>query len=175
MGHCLMTGRMTGRMIVAAAALLAGACDRTAGGRPPEQRGVSGAHLILPAVPGRPGVLYFVLQSDPRYASAADVQRLRGVSVAGVGRTEIHQSMSHGGMSMMRPLASVPLRNGPNRFCPNGLHVMLFDIDPKLKAGGEAAFRLDFGGGEPLTARAAVLGFGQKPARDEPFDCSTKI
>ena len=158
-----------------ALAPLAAACDSTASDGPPAQRGVSGAHLILPAVPGRPGVLYFVVQSDPRYATPTDVQRLRGVSVAGVGRAEIHQSMSDHGMSMMRPVASVPLRNGPNRFCPDGLHVMLFDIDPKLAPGGTTPIRLDFGVGEPLAAPAVVVAFGRKPPRDEPFDCASKI
>lgn len=162
-------------LLLAATSLFAGGCDRTASGRPPEARGVSGAHLVLPAVPGRPGVLYFVVQSDPRYARPNDVQRLRAVSVTGVGRAEVHQSMSHGGMTMMRAMDDVPLRNGPNRFCPGGLHVMLFDIDPKLAPGGTTPIALDFGTAEPLRARATVVAFGQTAPRDEPFDCSTKI
>lgn len=160
------------RAITFVALLGVSACG--SGGPPPSAatKPVSGAYLVLPAVPDRPGVLYFVLQSDDRYATSTDVRR---VAVTGTGRAEIHQSMDMGTMTAMRPLDSGPLRNGVNRFCPGALHVMLFDVASNLRPGGKARVQLDFGRGDPLGFDAAVVGFGQAPPRDEPFDCQTKV
>ncbi len=163
------------RAITFVALLALSACG--SGGPPPSaaSKPVSGAYVVLPAVTGRPGVLYFVLQSDDRYATSTDVQRLRRVTVTGTGRAEIHQSMDMGNMTTMRPLDSVPLRNGVNRFCPGATHVMLFDVAPTLKPGTTTRVQLDFGRGDPLAFDAAVIGVGQPALRDEPFDCQTKL
>lgn len=138
--------------ILAAMLALAG-CDANPPAAPAEGPPV----IRLPAVPGRPGVAYFVLQNqDGRGA-------LVGVSSPQAARAEMHETMGGRDLSTMRPIARVPFENGRIAFAPGGRHVMLFGLDPRLAPGSHAQLSFRFEHGAALTLDAEVQAPGGAP------------
>lgn len=114
------------------------------------------AWVRLPAVPGRPGAAYFTLAAGGKAIILVSAQ------TPAAKRAELHESMAgaHGTMSMA-PLTQVAVSaNGALTFAPGGRHVMLFDMDPTLKAGDETRLTLVLADGQKLDAKAAVRGAG---------------
>lgn len=118
---------------------------------------VDHAWVRLPAVSGHPGAAYLVIHGGP-----APV-RLVSVESEAAGSSELHESMATGagGMTGMERLdgVNVPAK-GNVRFAPDGRHVMLFGLDPRLKAGDRLPLSLRFEKGQPLTVEAKVVGAG---------------
>lgn len=115
--------------------------------------------LRLPAVKGNPGAAYFSVRNGGPAAAT-----LAAVLVDGAGKTEMHESMG-GSMSALK---DVPLAPGETvKFAPGGKHVMLFDLDPKLAAGGTTEMTLVFTGGDkasiPLAIEPAGGGMADMP------------
>ncbi|WP_159866561.1 copper chaperone PCu(A)C [Novosphingobium sp. 9U] len=110
------------------------------------------ARLVLPVVPGRPGVAYFrVANNTPGKITLA------GVHVQGVGKAEMHRTSG----GHMAPVATVDIAGGASiAFVPGGLHVMAFDIDPSLKAGGQSELTLTFADGDKISIPAKVEAMG---------------
>jgi copper(I)-binding protein len=74
------------------------------------------------------------------------------------GRVEMHESMSSGGMSSMKQIETVPFdADDPLRFEPGGKHLMLFDLDPTVKAGDALALTFSFSRAPPVTVEAQVI------------------
>ena len=106
------------------------------------------ARVQLPVVSGRPGTAYFTLSQ----ASGAP-RKLVGVSVELAGRAEMHETKG----GSMAPVAEVPLEPGKAvKFEPGGLHVMLFDLDPKLRFQKQVAVTITLDDGGKATADAPV-------------------
>jgi len=104
-------------------------------------------------VPGRPGAAYFTLHGGRSDATLIDVTADIAV------RAEMHESMAgDGGMTAMKPLArvAVPAKTKV-AFTPGGRHVMLFDINPKAKAGRIYKLTLNFGNGGRLYVDAMTV------------------
>lgn len=139
-------------------------CERVA-----PSLGVGGAHVVLPAVPGRPGTAYFVI--DARVFGDEPLPSIREVRVEGAGRTEMHQSMTSHGMARMRPMETVPLVNGITRFCPGGLHVMLFDLDRRLVPGAQTRIHVALSNGRHLDPDARVVVMGDTVKAEAPYEC----
>ena len=109
----------------------------------------------LAAVPGRPASGYFELP-----AGAQD-DVLLSVTSPQARRIEMHESMTTGNMSSMRPLNQVPVRAGERLvFAPGGRHLMLYDVDPAIRPGGEIAFVLHYQHGPERTLSARVEAAG---------------
>ena len=109
---------------------------------------LSDARVQLPVVSGRPGAAYFTLSQ----ASGAP-RKLIGVSVDLAGRAEMHETKS----GSMTPVNEVPLEPGKAvKFEPGGLHVMLFDLDPKLRFQKEVALTITLDDGGKAAAQAPV-------------------
>lgn len=129
-----------------------GACGQS--GSDPGVR-VEAARVTLPAVPGRPGAAYFTLRSGDGEI------RLVGLSSPRIGRVELHETVSVGGISRMVPL------NGPSfdperplTFAPGRGHAMLFEIDPALKVGDRVPLTFSFDPAPPVTVAAEVRAAG---------------
>jgi len=91
------------------------------------------------ALAGRTGVVYFTAMS----MGGAD--RLISASTPVAEHAELHESMQSGGMSKMRPVASVPMTAGATvTFAPGGLHVMLIGLKRPLKEGDSFPLTLQF-------------------------------
>lgn len=108
--------------------------------------------LVLPVVPGRPGVVYFRLANN----TGAKVT-LAGVHVDGIGKAEMHRTSG----SAMSPVDHVDIAPGASlAFAPGGLHVMAFDIADTLKAGGETEVTLTFADGDKLSMPVKIEAMG---------------
>jgi copper(I)-binding protein len=113
--------------------------------------------IRLPAVPGRPGVAYFVLSHEDGRGA------LVGIASPQAARAEMHETMGGRDMSSMRAIARVPFENGRIAFAPGGRHVMLFGLDPHLVPGQRAQLSFRFEHGRPLTLDAEVQAAGGAP------------
>lgn len=162
-------GQVTRSALLAAAVLAAGGCDR--GGRSGPRLDVGGAYIVLPAVPGHPAALYFVIDAGDE-APSGPQRRIKGVKVEGAAYAEMHRSMTMHGMAQMRPLTSVPIGPGLTRFCPGGLHVMLFGMDGRLKPGARTRVHLRMSSRKHLDPDAVVVELGEAVQADPPFDCA---
>ncbi|MFM9937436.1 MAG: copper chaperone PCu(A)C [Novosphingobium sp.] len=112
--------------------------------------------LKLPAVPGSPGVLYFTIQQE-----SGEPNTLAAVHVDGVGRAEMHESKTEGGISTMAPVQTVTFSKGkPAEFKPGGYHVMLFDVASTLKAGNEAEVTFTLANGDKVSTFATIEAAG---------------
>lgn len=119
---------------------------------------VSDARVQLPIVTGRPGVAYFTISQ----ASGAP-RKIVGVSVELAGKADMHQSMTDGAMASMKPLDQVALEPGKTvKFEPGGNHVMLGDLDPKLRFSDSVrlSVNLDDGSKAEAAAKVTVAGDG---------------
>ena len=136
------------------AAVLAGAMAGLSACGGPERVTADDAWIRLPAAPGRPGAAYFTLHGGRSDATLVDVSA--DVAV----RAEMHESMSGaGGMAGMKPLGQVPVPAGSKvEFAPGGKHVMLFDLNPKAKAGKIFNLTLNFANGGRLYVPATIVG-----------------
>ena len=108
---------------------------------------VENARLILPAVSGNPGVIYFALKNDGDRAKS-----VRRADVADAGNAQIHDTMEQSGQMVMGELGQVTLQPGETMsFEPGGKHVMVFDIAPELTAGSSTEMTLTIVGGDKVT------------------------
>lgn len=140
------------RLVPIMAALLAlCAC----GGAEPAASPAPAPTIRLAAVPGRPASGYFQLRIS------GDRGALLSVTSPQAARIEMHETMTHGNMTAMRPLARVPVRDGELlEFAPGGRHLMLFDLDRRVPAGGRVTLVLHFERGAPETLSAQMVPTG---------------
>ena len=145
-----MTGRFRAGALIAAAVLLS-SCG--GGTKPPS---VSKGWVRLAANPAAPAAAYFSLQGG-----SAPVT-LTGVSTALVKKAELHENMAMAhGMTGMAPLAKVEVPAGTTvTFAPGGRHVMLFGVDPSVRAGDRMTTAFAFEGQPGVIAPLKVVGPG---------------
>jgi copper(I)-binding protein len=142
-------------LLAAAAAMPLASCHRDPGS---PAVSVKRAWVRLPAVAGGAAAGYFT-------ALANRDDSLVAVSAPGV-RVELHESMMHGGMTMMRPLAAVALPAGDKiAFAPGGKHLMIFGLDgPKPRGRLHLTFK--FRSAPPVEAEARLVGPADGPPGD---------
>lgn len=115
---------------------------------------ITDAVVRLPAVPGRPGAAYLTLRNDGAPLTLASVSAQR------VERAEIHESTMDGGVMKMRQLENLKLPQGATEFASGGKHIMVFGLDPALKAGDAVPLTLTFGNGQSVTVDAIAQTVG---------------
>ena len=136
---------------ILAALLALGACGNPEPPDPPSPT----AAIRLPAVPGRPAAGYASL------TVRGDRGALLSVTSPSAGRIEMHETMRAGTMTSMRPLERIPVRDGEIlRFTPGGRHLMIFDLDRRVAAGGRVGLDFHFERGGPETIAAEVVPTG---------------
>ena len=115
------------------------------------------AWVRLPAVAGRPGAAYFTLSAGQRPLTLLSVRTPAAL------RTELHESRrAPTGVMSMVPIGQVDVAaNGSVKLAPGGKHVMLFDMNPAMKAGGKTMLTLAFADGTTLQAPAVLRGAGE--------------
>ncbi|MEY4239048.1 MAG: hypothetical protein RL339_1649 [Pseudomonadota bacterium] len=105
---------------------------------------LSEGQLVLPAVKGNPAGGYFTLANNGDKAVT-----LAAVSVTGAARAEMHETTGES----MAPLAGLEIKPGETvKFERGGKHVMAFELDPALTAGGTTELTLTFADGDKLSA-----------------------
>ena len=137
-------------LLLAALAALGGCNSQTQ-----SSRSVANPWIRLPAVAGRPAAGYVTIAATPDHGA------LIAVSSPRAGRIEIHETMTAGTVAGMKKLNRIDLtREREIVFAPGGRHLMLFDLDPALKAGDKAdlVFHFQNGGTSTLPARIVAAG-----------------
>jgi periplasmic copper chaperone A len=112
------------------------------------------------AMQGRIGVVYLTISDH----GAAD--RLTGVSSPVAEKAELHESFSEGGVSKMRPVASLAVdKDKPVVLAPGGYHIMLIDLKRPLNQGDAFPVTLTFANAGQVTVQVAV----QRPGAAMPM------
>ena len=143
------------RLVALSLAMLAlAACSK------PKPLYVDAAWVRLNAVAADPAAAYFTVHGGP------SDETLISVATDTAVRAQMHQSTTTGGMASMTPLTSVPIPAGTViRFAPGGRHVMLFDVNPAIKAGGAMNFTFTFANGDRILQTASVIAAGDPPLK----------
>jgi len=109
---------------------------------------LSAGRLVLPAVTGNPGAAYFQINNS---AGASTV--VAAIAIDGAGKTEVHQTIG----DAMTKVDQVEIAPSTSiSFEPGKLHVMVFDILPRLKAGGTTELTVTFADGDKVSAPMKV-------------------
>ncbi|MBX7481279.1 copper chaperone PCu(A)C [Qipengyuania sp. 6D47A] len=119
---------------------------------------ISNARLMLPAVSGNPGAVYFDVTNtgERNYA-------IRRADIVGASKSELHGSMEMNGQMMMDGVGQVLVEaGGEQSFEPGGFHVMAFDLDPSIAAGGSTEMTLTVVGGKQKTFPVEVRAAGDE-------------
>lgn len=122
----------------------------------PEGVTISEGRLLLPAVAGNPGAVYFTIKNT----GANDVM-IRAASVAGAASAMMHQTAEWNGQVDMQELMQVAVpRDGEVVFAPGGMHIMAMELDEALTVGGETEVTLTFVGGDKASFPAEIRAAG---------------
>ncbi|HEV2866729.1 MAG TPA: copper chaperone PCu(A)C [Allosphingosinicella sp.] len=125
------------------------------GGADPAPSAAPTATVRLNPVPSRPAAGYFEVRAD------GDRGALLSVTSPQAARVEMHETTASGAMSGMRRLERIPVRDGETlTFAPGGRHLMVFDIDRRVAAGGRIDLVLHFERGAALTVPAVLVPTG---------------
>jgi periplasmic copper chaperone A len=147
--------------LVAAVTMLAvlGGCKQAPSPKPPEKVEVkpgvtlSDGQLRLPAVKGNPGAAYFTVANS----AAGGTVTISSVAITGAGKTEMHETRD----GAMSPVDRVEVGPGSMvKFAPGGLHVMAFELDPKLTAGGTTDLAVTFADGTKAALPLKLVAAG---------------
>jgi copper(I)-binding protein len=117
---------------------------------------VSDGRMVLPAVPGTPGAVYFTVHNDSAGAVTLDAADVQGAKMA-----MLHtMNMVDGHTDMQEVKAMDVPAGGELVFAPAGRHVMATDLDAGLKPGGTTNVTLSFADGEKATFPVEILAAG---------------
>ena len=119
---------------------------------------IDDAYVRLAATPKNPAAAYFMVVGGPK------TDRLMDVSSPVVIRTEMHESMTSGGMMSMKSIDSgveVPA-GGAVEFKPGGKHVMMFNVNPGVLPPRTLPMVFTFASGERITVDAEVKRVGDE-------------
>jgi copper(I)-binding protein len=122
------------------------------------QEGISitGGRLVLPAVKGNPGAVYFTVHNDGDRDSF-----IRNASVEGAKSAQLHEMTMQQGNEVMAEATQIPVpAGGEVEFKPGSMHVMAFDLDDSLEAGGTSEVTLTFIGGRTAKFPVEILAAG---------------
>lgn len=110
---------------------------------------LSGGRLVLPAVKGNPGAVYFTLANH-----SAKPVTLAAIDVAGAGMAMLHETTAMDGHASMEAMKDPVIPAGGTLvLAPGGKHVMIDGIPAQWQAGGKAELTLTFSDGDKLSAQ----------------------
>ena len=155
-----MSGRGVG-ILAAVYLLTGGACGRSGTTERFAQNGIVVSRVVAaePVAAGAPAdVAVAVYLSIANDGDAADT--LVAVASPLAARAQIHGEMPSGGMTMMMPVAAVPVAAHERvRLAPGGLHVMLEGLARRVVAGDTLALVLVFRRAGRLSVRARLVRY----------------
>jgi len=116
------------------------------------------ARLVLPAVSGNPGAVYFDLANGGDRPIA-----VRAVSVSGAGSAMMHQYGEWEGKQQMADLPQLLVpAGGKVSFEPGAYHVMANDLSAETTAGSTVEVTLTIAGGDKISFPAQVRAAGEE-------------
>lgn len=157
---------MKSAFLAAAALALAGIGLASCGDSAPEPTdaspeapaGISAAdgRLVLPAVKGNPGAVYFDVTNNGEKDTA-----IVGAFVDGAKSAMLHMTIKDGDKASMKSMDQVDVAKGATvKFAPGGNHVMAMELDAALEAGDTTEVTLTFSDGDKVSFPASVLAAG---------------
>ena len=118
---------------------------------------VSEARLVLPPVSGNPAAIYLTLTND-----GDRLLTINGVEVSGAKSAAIHKVTRYNMKTAMATVDPLHVKTGETKtFEPGGLHVMAFELDETLEAGGSVEVTFDAFSG-PLKFTAPIQAAGDE-------------
>lgn len=121
---------------------------------PPELK-IDHGYVRLGAVPTRPSAGYFTIHGGTVATTLIAVSTPVGV------KSELHESMTAGGMSTMKPLGDLRIPAGSTTvFKPGGKHLMIFDINPGIKPGRAITLTFTFADGRRIDTLVPTIAPG---------------
>lgn len=122
----------------------------------PEGIAITDGRLVLPAVKGNPGAVYFTVHNDSDSPAT-----IKAAQVEGADSAMMHQTTIVGGHADMAEMmqADVPAK-GELVFQPGGRHVMAMHLADTLAPGGTTDVTLNFANGDKATFPAEILAAG---------------
>jgi copper(I)-binding protein len=122
----------------------------------PEGISIADGRLVLPAVKGNPGAVYFTVHND-----SADQKMIRHAAVKGAKSAMIHTVTMFDGKADMEEMLQVAVpAHGQLVFEPGKLHLMAMDLDDTLQKGGTTDVTLEFTGGDKAEFPVEILAAG---------------
>ena len=141
-----------------ATSLLVISCGRAADGTPTLQ--VRDAWMAQPA---GPNASIHLTIANP----SGSPDRLLGASAPFAARVELHETVTEGGRTMMRPVGRIPVpAHSTVRLAQGGVHLMLFDVEPGITEGQRLSVRLRFAEAGARSVTVAVRPMGATGAGD---------
>jgi copper(I)-binding protein len=126
----------------------------------PKQAAVEDAWVRLAAAPGRPASAYFTLEGGPRDAVLISVTSPVAI------KSEMHETTKNGTMSSMAPVRQIALpARGEIAFAPGGKHVMLFDMNPRIKPGSTVPLLFTFADSLRVRIDTKAIAAGDPPPK----------
>ena len=154
-----MSKSIRAALALAAAALVPMACSEApeqaeTAPEAPDGIAVENARLMLPAVAGNPGAVYFdVVNSGERD------RMIRAASVAGAESSMMHVTNEAG----MQETLQIMVKAGETvKFEPGGTHVMAMDLADTVVSGSQAEVTVTFVGGDKVSFPADVRAAGDE-------------
>jgi len=119
---------------------------------------VDNARLVLPPVKGNPAAVYF----DVTYEGDRGLS-IRRADVAGAEEAKLHAYGEWEGKMQMAEAMPIAITKGSEiAFKPGDLHVMAFNLDDSIEAGGTVEVTLTVSGGDKYSFDADVLAAGDE-------------
>lgn len=119
---------------------------------------ISEGKMILPAVSGNPAGAYFTVENNGDKGVT-----IASIAINGVGKAEMHETKG----GQMKPVDRLDVAaKSVVKFERGGLHVMGFDLDSKLKAGGTTEMTVTFSDGDKVSAPLALQAMGAAAEHD---------
>ena len=120
---------------------------------------VRDAWARAPAVPGRNGAAFLTMVNK-----GESVRSLVGAETPAAERVELHRSVMEDGVMKMIPQDAIPVPpGGATVLEPGGLHLMLIQAKPQVKAGRSIELTLHFRNADSRSLRARVVAPGRTP------------
>lgn len=122
--------------------------------------------FVRAAPAGDVSALYFTVKNVGDTDDA-----LVGASVKIAGATELHETVTEGSQSMMRPVERIDVPAGGEAVLePGGHHVMLTDLKEELREGERIEAVLEFEHAGSVTLEVPVLPFSSEAGHDDGMD-----
>jgi copper(I)-binding protein len=119
---------------------------------------VTDGRLMLPAVKGNPGAVYFKIKYDGERTAV-----IAGADVQGAGSSVLHRTVERAGQVIMGDMTPLPLARGEEvEFKPGDRHIMVMDLDENLAPGDTVEVTLTFAGGDKYSFNADVKAAGDE-------------
>ena len=117
---------------------------------------ISEGKMILPAVSGNPAGAYFTVENNGDKSVS-----IASIAIDGVGKAEMHETKG----GQMKPVERLDVAaKSMVKFERGGLHVMGFNLDSKLKAGGTTEMTVTFSDGDKVSAPLKLEAMGAAAA-----------